>query len=128
MMLTKRYILFLVSGVFLLFISACTQYKNAFINRKYHDMTARFNVYFYANESLKEGVQALEDQYKDDYTELLLVFMYGDKETCKAIFPQMDRVIKKASSCIQRHAIKDKKSKVEIPNAGKWIDDCWRSE
>lgn len=97
------------------------------MNRKYHDMTARFNVYFYANESLKEGVQALEDQYKDDYTELLSVFMYGDKETCKAIFPQMDRVIKKASTCIQRHAIKDKKSKVEIPNAGRWIDDCWNA-
>lgn len=90
-------------------------------------MTARFNVYFYANESLKEGVQKFEEQYKDDYTELLPVFMYGNKETCKLIFPEMDRAIKKASSCIQRHAIKDKKSKVEIPKACKWIDDCWNA-
>ena len=126
-MLKRHYITFLIAGGLLLLVSACTQYKNAFINRKYHDMTARFNVYFYANESIKEGVQALEDQYKDDYTELLPVFMYGDKETCKAIFPQMDRVIKKASICIQRHAIKDKKSKVEIPNTGRWIDDSWNA-
>ena len=95
------------------------------MNRRYHDLTAHFNGYFYAKESIKEGVAALEAAYKDDYTELLPVFMYGDAQTSKAIFPQMDRAIKKASTCIQHHAIKDKKSKVEIPNAGKWIDDCW---
>ncbi len=127
MMLNKRYILSFTTIVFLLLLTACTQYKDKFINRAYHNITAKFNVYFYANESLKEGVQTLEDQYKDDYTELLPVFMYGDKETCKAIFPQMDRAIKKASTCIQRHAIKDKKSKVEIPKACKWIDDCWNA-
>ena len=126
-MLNKRYIVSITTVVFLLLLTACTQYKDKFINRKYHDMTARFNVYFYANESLKEGVQTIEAGYKDDYTQLLPIFMYGDKETCKAIFPQMDRTIKKASTAIQRHAIKDKKSKVEIPKACKWIDDCWNA-
>ncbi|HEX7413206.1 MAG TPA: tetratricopeptide repeat protein, partial [Bacteroidia bacterium] len=126
-MLNKRYIVFLLTGALLLLVSACTQYKDKYINRKYHDVTARFNIYFYANESMKDGVVKLEDAYKDDYTELLPVFMYGTKESCKAIFPEMDRVIKKASTCIQRHAIKDKKSKVELPNKGKWIDDCWNA-
>src|ERR1017187_1571725 len=107
-MLNKRYIVFLLTVAMLFLVSACTQYKDKYINRKYHDITARFNIYFYANESMKEGVTKLEDAYKDDYTELLPVFMYGTKETCKAIFPEMDRVIKKASTCIQRHAIKDK--------------------
>ncbi|MHB8260264.1 MAG: type IX secretion system periplasmic lipoprotein PorW/SprE [Bacteroidia bacterium] len=126
-MRNKRYIIFLITGFLLLLVSACTQYKDKYINRKYHDITARFNVYFYANDALKEGVQKLEDAYKDDYTTQLPLFMYGDKETCKAIFPEMDRVIKKASVCIQRHAIKDKKSKIELPNKGKWIDDCWNA-
>lgn len=39
----------------------------------------------------------------------------------------MDRAIQKASLGIMRHAIKDKKSKVEIPNTGKWVDDCWNT-
>ncbi len=127
MPIKRQYILFLLAGFFALLFTACTQYKNKFINRKYHDITLRYNVYFYARESLKEGIQTLEDNYKDDYTELLPVFKYGDKETSKAIFPQMDRAIKKSSEGIQRHAIKDKKSKVEIPNSGRWVDDCWNT-
>ena len=127
MPIKKPYILFLFAAFFALLFTACTQYKNKFINRKYHDITLRYNVYFYARESLKEGIQNLEDNYKDDYTELLPVFKYGDKETCKAIFPQMDRAIKKSSEGIQRHAIKDKKSKIEIPNSGRWVDDCWNT-
>jgi tetratricopeptide (TPR) repeat protein len=127
MPIKRQYILFLFAAFFALLFASCTQYKNKFINRKYHDVTLRYNVYFYARESLKEGIQALEDNYKDDYTELLPVFKYGDKETSKAIFPQMDRAIKKASDGIQRHAIKDKKSKVEIPNTGRWVDDCWNT-
>jgi len=123
----RQYILLLIAGLFIFLFTACTQYKNKFINRTYHDVTLRYNVYFYARESLKEGIQNLEDNYKDDYTELLPVFKYGDKETSKAIFPQMDRAIKKASEGIQRHAIKDKKSKVEIPNSGRWVDDSWNT-
>jgi tetratricopeptide (TPR) repeat protein len=125
MPIKKQYILLLITGLFIFLFTACTQYKNKFINRKYHDVTLRYNVYFYARESLKEGIKNLEDNYKDDYTELLPVFKYGDKETCKAIFPMMDKAIKKSSEGIQRHAIKDKKSKVEIPNSGRWVDDCW---
>ncbi|HKC69948.1 MAG TPA: hypothetical protein VKG26_17050 [Bacteroidia bacterium] len=127
MPIKRQYIILLIAGFFIFLFTACTQYKNKFINRTYHDVTLRYNVYFYARESLKEGVQKLEDAYKDDYTELLPVFKYGDKETAKAIFPEMDKAIKKASEGIQRHAIKDKKSKVEIPNSGRWVDDCWNT-
>ena len=115
-------ILFLLSAV--LFFS-CTQYKNKPINRGFHNLTSRFNVYFYANESLNEGITKLEENHKDNYTELLPLYIYGDKETCKEIFPEMDRTIKKASLCITRHAIKDKKTKQEIFGAVKWIDNAW---
>lgn len=107
------------------FLVGCTQYKDKPINRGYHNLTSRFNVYFYANESLKEGVAKLEENHKDDYTQLLPLYIYGDKETCKEIFPEMDRTIKKASLCITRHAIKDKKTKEEVYGAVKWIDNAW---
>lgn len=90
-------------------------------------MTSRFNVYFYAKESLKEGVTKLEENHKDDYTNLLPLYIYGTKETSKEIFPEMDRVIKKSSICITRHAIKDKKTKEEVYGAVKWIDNAWMS-
>lgn len=118
---------FVFSSLALLFLYSCTQYKNAFINRNFHNLTAHFNGYFYAKESLKDGVTKIETNYKDDYTKTLPIFLYPDKESAKNTFPEMDRAIKKASTCIQKHAIKDKQSKVEIPNTGKWIDDCWNT-
>ena len=127
MFLKRPHILILFALFFILLFNACTQYKNKFINREYHNMTLRYNVYYWARESLKEGVQILEDAYKDDYTEMLPVFKYGDAITSKNIAQQMDRAIKKASEGIQRHAIKDKKSKIEIANTGRWVDDCWNT-
>ncbi len=112
-------------GVLLLFLYSCTQYKNKFINRGYHNMTARYNGYFYARESLKDGIAKVEQTNKDDYTKILPIFVYTTKESAKNVFPEMDKAIKKASTCIQKHAIKDKHTKTEIPNSGRWIDDCW---
>ncbi|MFL5751764.1 MAG: tetratricopeptide repeat protein, partial [Bacteroidia bacterium] len=106
-------------------ISSCTQYKNTFIHRGYHNMTSRYNVYFYARESLKEGVRKLEKANKDDYTKILPVFIYGDDQSAKTINPEMDRVVKKASMCITRHTIKDKRTKREIVGAVRWIDNAW---
>jgi len=111
----------IVSGLF----TSCTQYKNTFIHRGYHNMTSRYNVYFYARESLKEGVQKLESSHKDDYTKILPVFIYGDDAESKTISPELDRVIKKASTCITRHTIKDKRTKREIVGAVRWIDNAW---
>jgi len=124
MLKLNRYRFAFITFSVLLFYS-CTQYKNAFINRNFHNITAHFNGYFYAKESIKDGVVKLELANKEDYNKLLPVFIYATKESAKNIFPEMDRAIKKASACIQKHAIKDKQTKVEIPNTGRWIDDCW---
>ena len=121
-----KYLTFL-AALSLLFLSSCTQYKNKFINRTYHNLTAHYNAYFYAKESLKEGIEKIETTTKDDYTRILPIFIYPTKESAKSTAPEMDRAIKKASTCIQKHAIKDKHTKVEIPNTGKWIDDCWNT-
>jgi tetratricopeptide (TPR) repeat protein len=119
-----RLLIFAFAGFFLY---SCTQYKNAFINRHFHNVTGRFNAYFYAKESLKDGLFKIETTNKDDYNKLLPVFIYPTKETAKNVTQEMDRTIKKASACIQKHAIKDKQTKVEIPNTGRWIDDCWNA-
>ena len=87
-------------------------------------MTARFNGYYYATESIKEGEDKIRTNYKYDYDRLLPVFLMPTNETVKATFPEFDKAIKKSSTCIQRHTIKDKKG-IEITTAGKWIDNNW---
>lgn len=105
-------------------LSACKTNKNTFIHRGYHNLTARFNGYYYATESVKEGEEKIRTSYKYDYDRLLPVFLMPTNETAKSTFPEFDKAIKKSSNCIQRHTIKDKKGN-ELPKAGKWIDNNW---
>lgn len=87
-------------------------------------MTARYNGYYYATESIKEGVDKIERTNKDDYDRILPVFITPTNESAKATFPEFDKAIKKSSLVIQRHTIRDKKGN-EIYTAGRWIDNNW---
>lgn len=108
-----------------LFIPSCKTNKNTFVHRTFHNVTARYNGYYYATESIKEGEDKIRTAFKYDYDRLLPVFLVPDKEASKATFPEFDKAIKKSSTCIQRHTIKDKKTGAEITSAGNWIDNNW---
>ncbi len=121
----KSFTTYILSAfVLLILFTGCKTNKNTFVHRGYHNLTARYNGYYYATESIKEGEDKIRTNYKYDYDRLLPVFLMPTNETAKATFPEFDKAIKKSSNCIQRHTIKDKKG-VEITTAGKWIDNNW---
>lgn len=93
------------------------------MHRGWHNMTARYNGYYYSNENIKEMVKKIEKANKDDFSKILPLFIYTDNTTSKNFYSDCDKSIKKSSIVIQRHTITEKKSKKEIPNACKWIDD-----
>lgn len=109
----------LITTCCLLFFS-CSQQKNRWQNRAYHSTTTRYNIYFNGNESFKEGVFAIESANKDDYTKILPVFIYGDENSAKSAYSQMDNAIKKASKSVQRHSMYIKEIEYN-----EWIDDCY---
>jgi tetratricopeptide (TPR) repeat protein len=122
----KAYKLHIISCLALLILlSGCKTNKNTFIHRGYHNLTARYNGYYYATESIKEGEEKIRTSYKYDYDRLLPVYLVPTNETAKATFPEFDKAIKKSSNCITRHTIKDKKKGTEITTAGRWIDNNW---
>lgn len=94
------------------------------MHRGYHNLTARYNGYYWSTEAIKEGVFKIEGANKENYEKVLPVFVVPTNESAKATFPDFDKAIKKSSLVIQRHTIKDKKDN-EIPTAGKWIDNNW---
>ena len=103
-----------------LFISACTTKKNTVATRSYHNLTSRFNGYFYAKESLKEGVDKLYKTHVDRFDRILPVFNYADLKESQTLTAEMDKAYKKASSVIERHSIYLKGE--EHCN---WIDDSY---
>ncbi len=108
---------------FLLLISGCTTQKNTAIHRGWHNMNARYNGYFYSREYIKESIKKVEKANKDDFTKLIPLFIYTDNQNAKDYYGDFDKTIKKSSLVIQRHAITNPKSKEEIPNACRWIDE-----
>ena len=55
---------------------------------------------------------------EDDYLELLPVYVLPDETAQKALYPQMDEIIDKCSTVIDRHSMEIKKKE-----HNKWIDD-----
>ncbi len=106
-----------------LLFSACKTNKNTFIHRGWHNMTARYNGYYYSNENIKETVKKIEKANKDDFSRIIPLFIYTNNVSSKSYYSDFDKTIKKSSVVIQRHTITEKKSKKEIPNACKWIDE-----
>lgn len=93
----------------LLFVlAACSTKKNTSGTRFYHAMTARFNTYFNGAEAFKEGIQAQQNEHKDNYTELLPIFNVRDKKTAGMGKSNFETAIEKCEKAIKQHSIKAK--------------------
>ncbi|MBL4652205.1 MAG: tetratricopeptide repeat protein [Flavobacteriales bacterium] len=98
----------------------CSTEKNSPVNRTYHNVTAKYNGYFNAKESVKEGSKKLVETHKEDYENILPIYIYGDESDARSIYPQMDRAIEKSSNVINNHSMYIKK--VEYCA---WVDDSY---
>ncbi len=109
-----------LSAIVILSQLSCSTKKNSFTRRVYHNLTAHYNAYWNGKESFKEGLRTIENDVKDNYTMVLPVYKYGNKQEAQAIVPNMDRAIEKASKVIQRHSMYfNRKEWV------RWIDDSY---
>jgi len=86
-------------------LGACSTKKTAFINRAYHGITTRYNIYFNGHESFKEAEASLNKELRDNYTNVLPVFVYPEKTVAMTFSPQWDRTIEKCSKAITKHSI-----------------------
>ncbi|MDD3876114.1 MAG: tetratricopeptide repeat protein [Bacteroidales bacterium] len=95
-------LLFLLS---LFLLNACSTKKDKWMNKKYHNLLAKYNGYFNGYESLKEGVLELERGHVDNYDDILPVYRLGSVQQAQGQFPKMDRAIEKAVKMIRKHSM-----------------------
>ncbi|MEO6904622.1 MAG: tetratricopeptide repeat protein [Bacteroidia bacterium] len=110
-------------AISLLFIVSCSQTKNTAFYRGWHNMNAHYNGTFYSELYLNATIKKIEKEHKDDFTKLIPLFIYTDNESAKTYTDDLDNSIKKSSIVIKHHVIMERRSKKEIPNACKWIDE-----
>ncbi|OQY04211.1 MAG: hypothetical protein B6I20_03440 [Bacteroidetes bacterium 4572_117] len=128
----------LVIVVLLTTVVSCSTKKNTTVTRAYHNLTARFNVYFNGNESLKAGLRKAENNFKDDYSNILPIYKYNDLTISSMLGGETDRTIQKSAKLIKTHSITvkpkvDKKKKtddkyLEFINKHEycnWVDDAY---
>lgn len=92
--------------VCLLLPTACSTKKNTAGSRFWHAFTARYNTYFNGHEAYKEGCLAQESGNKDNYTELLPLFVVGNEGTRKIGGGNFETAITKCEKAIHLHSIK----------------------
>lgn len=101
-------------------ITSCSVKKDTWSSRTYHAVTTRYNVYFNGRESHRQAVLRLETDHKEDFTQILPIFIYGDEAAAKSIYPDEDICIEKCSKAIDRHSMEIKGKQLN-----KWIDDSY---
>ncbi len=117
----SRLSLLLLSLLALMVLStACSRKKDKFTSRFYHQTTSQFNWYFNANEIWVLTNQQLWAEKQEDYLEPLPVFVAPTEDQQKNLFPQMDAIIEKCGTLIDRHSMEINKKELN-----KWIDDAY---
>jgi hypothetical protein len=89
-----------------LLVACATQksrYDQSKIGKAYHDVTAKFNGYFNANELVEQSIVELEAQHQDNYTDILEIYKYRAATNPQAVASNLDEAIKKVSVVATLH-------------------------
>lgn len=78
------------------------------MSRRYNNMTAHYNVYFNGRESLRAGVEKINNSYEDDFSKILPLYKSSNPSTATAANAEMETAIMKGSKLIQSHSITKK--------------------
>lgn len=92
---------------------SCSSERNTWTSKAYHNTTAHFNGYWYANEEIRKIEETIRKSHVDDYNRILRLYPAFDSTMAKGFDKEIQEAIKMASIAIQRH-----------PNS-KWVDDAY---
>ncbi|MCG8319451.1 MAG: methyltransferase [Cytophagales bacterium] len=99
---SNHHLFILVLGLIVI-VAGCSAEKNNAISKTYHNVTARFNPYFIANEHLKKVEATLKEQHQNNYNKVLKIYPVIDSATIEGLKPQLEDAIKKSSKAIDWH-------------------------
>ncbi|RIW16228.1 gliding motility protein [Algoriphagus lacus] len=99
--------------VIFIFIGACSSERNTFTNRAFHNLTSHFNAYYLADSKIKDVENQVKTNYKEDFTQVLPVFIPIDSATIQQNKEKLDSARELSSKAIDWHRI------------SKWVDDSY---
>ncbi len=105
----KKYLYYIgLFAVILLVIIGCTTKANTYYNRQMQPIVTKYNVLFNGEEAFDLGLRELQEQYQDNFTEILPVEpikMSGKIQLDGIENPNFERAEEKAIKTIQLHSM-----------------------
>ncbi len=98
--------LFVLAAAFVFLLTSCSTKKNTAGSRWWQSFTARYNTFFNGHQAFLEGEKAKSDAHKDNYTEMLPVFLVGNEKSRTTGKSNYETAITKCQKAIQLHSIK----------------------
>lgn len=95
------------------FLAACSQYSSRPGAITFHNVAARYNAYFMAEQDMLEAEFEMKKAYKENYNQLLPILLPMDSVLAMAVKPKLQDAIKKASIVAEKH------------QNSKWIDNSY---
>ena len=90
----------------LLALTSCSTKKNTAGSRWWHSFNARYNTYFNGSQAFIEGSLEKENGNKDNFTEMIPLYMVANKQSRELGKGNFDRAIEKSEKAIKLHSIK----------------------
>ena len=90
----------------ILLLTGCSTKKNTPQSRFWQSFTARHNTYFNGSQAFIEGNIEKENGNRDNCTELIPLYMVGNKQSRNLGGGNFDRAIEKSQKAIKQHSIK----------------------
>ena len=90
----------------MLAMAGCSTPKNDAKSRWWHSFTARYNTYYNGSQAFIEGSIEKENANKDNFTEMIPLYMVSNKNSKSTGLMKFDRAIEKSEKAIKQHSIK----------------------
>ena len=107
-----------LSFIVLCILASCSTKKKGFLNRAYHNTTARYNGYFNAREGIKQGLTDYYESREENFDEIIPIFPMPTEEDASSLYPVMNVAIEKTEKVISRHSME-----IRGKEYCRWIDD-----
>jgi tetratricopeptide (TPR) repeat protein len=85
--------------------SSCSTNRNTYFSRKYHNLTAYYNVYYNGRESLREASKKAEAIEAQNFDEILPVFAFEYEQVAGLVSGDMQRTVDKGNKTVAKHSI-----------------------
>src|SRR5690606_6249952 len=107
----RKILLFIASAMCL--FTSCSSQRETFLNRLYHNTTARFNAYYLAREKVTDLETQIRENHQEDFSQVLPVFYPIDSAVVQGNEELIQEARDLASKAIDWHKI------------SKWVDPSY---